>query len=105
MNSPPVSGWRPEAIGSSQRGSVTGLSGRGSGRPPGPVGPPLEPLPTLLGPALVELLHAESSPPAPVSAARVAVPSARNSRRVRARADDRRMWWPMPLLLSTPAAA
>jgi len=41
VNVPPVSGFSPEAIGSSQRFSVTGCDARASGIPPGPISCPV----------------------------------------------------------------
>ena len=79
MNSPPVSGSMPDSIGSRHRGSVTRLSGRASGRPPGPTGSP----PELAGaPVVVELLHAASSGAAPDRASAAPPDRIRKSRRL-----------------------
>src|SRR3954469_22502099 len=82
LNSPPVSGLRPEAMGCSYRGRVTGTFGRARGSPsgfwlfdPAPVPPPA---------AVVLLLQAASRLPAPDRANAAPPVRARKSRRVAA---------------------
>ena len=77
VNVPPVSGWSPDAMGSSQRGRVTRLSGLASGRPPGPRSSPLAPV---LSGTLVELPQAASSGPAAEKATAAPAPFSRKFR-------------------------
>src|SRR3954454_16804952 len=68
VNVPPLSGSMPDAIGASQRLSVTGCVGRASGMPPAPVGQP-PPAPFSAGVVvpqaarMPEMLESETAPP------------------------------------------
>src|SRR6185437_10075578 len=81
VNVPPVSGFSPEAMGSSQRFSVTGCDARASGMPPGPTGQPpaaLVLVPGVLPPQAARkpgMLESEiAAPPARSSASRRVYP-------------------------------
>src|SRR4051794_14223023 len=81
VNVPPVSGFIPDAIGASQRLSVTGWLGRASGMPPAPVGVP-PPAPLSAG---VVVPQAARMPDMPESETAAPPDRRRKSRRVVAR--------------------
>ena len=85
---PAVSGSSPDAMGSSQRGRVTRLSGLASGRPPGPTSSPPAPV---LSSTLVELPQAASRGPAAEKAA--AAPALRSRKLRLLRESSRSFGW------------
>src|ERR1700758_2319841 len=79
VNVPPVSGFIPDAIGSSQRFSVMGWDARASGMPPGPTGQPPA-APVLVVPVVVPLPQAARRASAPERAPIAALALSRNWR-------------------------